>query len=78
MKGAAVVAWHILPVGDTPFFPRRLWEESNSTTSGVSPWMAGGVDSDPAERPRGYMHVAPTSMLMLTNPPKPPLTNAYN
>ncbi len=59
MRGAAAVAWHILPVTDTPFFPRGLWEESNRATSGVSRWMAGGVDSGPAERPRGCMHVAP-------------------
>lgn len=78
MKGAATVAWHILPVRDTPFFPRGLWEESNSATSGVSHWMAGGNDSDPAERPRGCLRVVATSMLVLTNPPKPPLTNGYN
>ena len=33
--GAAAVAWHILPVSDTPFFPRGLWEESNRATFGV-------------------------------------------
>lgn len=54
MSGAAAVAWHILPVSDTPFFPRGLWEESNRATSGVSCWMAGGVDSGPEERPRGW------------------------
>lgn len=64
MRGAVVVAWHILPVSDTPFFPRGLWEESNRATSGVSRWMAGGVDSGLAESPRGCMHVARTSMLV--------------
>lgn len=48
-----------------PFFQRGLWEESNGATSGVSLWMAGGIDSGPAERPRGCVHVAPTSMLVL-------------
>lgn len=47
------MARHILPVSDTPFFPRGLWEESSRVTSGVSGWMAGGVDFPPVERPRG-------------------------
>lgn len=68
-RGTAAVAWHILPVSNTPFFPRGLWEESNRATFGVSHWMAGGVDSGPLERPRGCVHAAPTTMQVLTNPP---------
>lgn len=45
-----MVAWHILPVSDTPFFPRGLWVESSRVTSGVSCWMAGGVDLGPVEK----------------------------
>lgn len=33
MKGAAAVAWHILPVSDMPFFPRGLWEAANEGAS---------------------------------------------
>lgn len=43
---SAAVAWYILPRGDTPFFSRRIvGGVNNRATSGVSGWMAGGVDS---------------------------------
>lgn len=71
-EGVASLAWHILPVSDTPFFPRGLWEESNRATSGASCWIAGGVDSGPGKKPRGCMHGAPTAAQVLTHPLNPP------